>query len=420
MMKNKIRTRLLLSCFVMMSSLFMLSAIKQDKIPWIDENFVLAAAKTKAMADGIGDSSRIPVTMKVANQPHLANLYDWRSGFFAGNMWLLHEFSGGKAWLNEAKKWTAALEPLKDFKDHHDLGFMMYCSYGAGYRLTKDQRYKEILVQGARSLCSRFDERTGAIKSWNTFKSWTSGAVYLYPVIIDNMMNLELLFFASKATGDPYYKDIAIKHANTTLKNHFRDDFSAYHVVCYDQQTGAVVAKESAQGYAHASAWARGQAWALYGYTMTYRETGDKNYLNHAKGLATYLMNHPNLPEDKVPNWDYHAGNPAYTPCGANAAKYATGAQPRDASAAAVIASALLELSDYVSKKEASAMVAFAEKSLKSLSSPAYRTALGSNANFLLAHSVGSIPHGGEIDAPLIYADYYFLEALMRLKKRLS
>ena len=397
-----------------------ISTKPESLLPWINENFQLAAAKTKAMAQASGDSSRIPVTMKTAGLAHLANLYDWRSGFFAGNMWLLHEYTGDAQWQLEARKWTAALEPLKDFKDHHDLGFMMYCSYGAGYRLTNDARYRDILVQGARSLCTRFDEKTGTIKSWNNFKSWTTGTVYKFPVIIDNMMNLELLFFASKVTGDPYFKKVAITHANTTLENHFRDDFSAYHVVCYDEQTGKVVAKESAQGYAHESAWSRGQAWALYGYTMTYRETGDKKYLKQARGLASYLMKHPNLPADKVPYWDYHAGNPAYTPCGTNAAKYTSGVQPRDASAAAIIASALLELCDYVPKKEGAEMIAFAEASLKSLSSPAYRTLMGANANFLLAHSVGSIPHGGEIDAPLIYADYYFLEALLRLKKRVS
>jgi chondroitin AC lyase len=295
---------------------------------------------------------------------------------------------------------------------------MVYCSYGAGYRLSGDTSYKHILVQAAKSLCTRFNATTGTIKSWNEFKSWTDSTRYYYPVIIDNMMNLELLFFASEVSGDPFYKNIAVTHADATLKNHFRKDFSAYHVVCYDSTNGKVLAKESAQGYAHESAWARGQAWALYGFTTTYRWTKEKRYLNQAISIANYLMHHPNLPEDKVPYWDYDAGKPGFTPCGPNAAKYASGEQPRDASAAAIIASALLELCDYVPAKESKAMIAFASDIVNSLSSPDFLAAENTNGSFLLKHSVGSIPHGGEIDVPLIYADYYFLEALLRLKMK--
>jgi chondroitin AC lyase len=331
-------------------------------------------------------------------------------------MWFLYEYTKDPRWLQEARRWTAALEPLQYFTEHHDLGFMVYCSYGAGYRLTGDEAYKKILVDAARSLCTRFSEKTGTIKSWNTFKSWKDGTVYYYPVIIDNMMNLELLFFASKVTGDPYFRQVAITHANTTLQNHFRNDYSSYHVICYDSATGKVLARETAQGYAHESAWSRGQAWALYGYAVMYRETRDEKYLQQARGIARYLIQHPRLPNDKVPYWDYDAGAPGFEPVTQNAAMFNGQEQPRDASAAAVIASALLELKQYVPKKEAKKMTAFAGDILRSLSGPNYLAQPGTNANFLLKHSVGSLAHGGEIDVPLIYADYYFLEALLRWK----
>ena len=382
----------------------------------VENIYQLAAKHTQTMAALLLDSSRIPVTIKKDGSVQWANLYDWRSGFFAGNMWFLYEYTKDPRWLQEARRWTAALEPLQYFTEHHDLGFMVYCSYGAGYRLTGDEAYKKILVDAARSLCTRFSEKTGTIKSWNTFKSWKDGTVYYYPVIIDNMMNLELLFFASKVTGDPYFRQVAITHANTTLQNHFRNDYSSYHVICYDSATGKVLARETAQGYAHESAWSRGQAWALYGYAVMYRETRDEKYLQQARGIARYLMQHPRLPNDKVPYWDYDAGAPGFEPVTQNAAMFNGQEQPRDASAAAVIASALLELKQYVPKKEAKKMTAFAGDILRSLSGPNYLAQPGTNANFLLKHSVGSLAHGGEIDVPLIYADYYFLEALQRWK----
>eukprot|EP01035_Chromulina_nebulosa_P061103 gene61103-83568_t len=208
-----------------------------------------------------------------------------------------------------AIQWTEKLEPLKDFKDHHDLGFMMYCSYGNAYRLTGNVEYKDILVQAAKSLCTRFSAKTGCIKSWNVFHSWHGNKSYRYPVIIDNMMNLELLFWATKETGDSTYYKIAVTHANTTMKNHFRPDYSSYHVINYNAQTGAVQQKKTAQGFADESAWARGQAWALYGYTVMYRSTKDKQYLEQAKNIAAFLLNHPNLPADKVPYWDFNAPN---------------------------------------------------------------------------------------------------------------
>ncbi|KAI9437846.1 family 88 glycosyl hydrolase [Russula earlei] len=353
-----------------------------------------------------------PRTIDKAGNLQLTSKYEWTSGFFPGNLWYAYEATGNDTLKQEAVKWTEKLASLQNFTEHHDLGFMLYCSYGNAYRLTGNEQYKAILVQAAKSLSTRFSTKTGTIKSWNTFKSWDGEKQYYYPVIIDNMMNLELLFFASKVTGNNYYKDIAIRHALSTMQNQVRDDYSCYHVVCYDSVTGKVLAKETAQGYANNSTWARGQSWGIYGFTMVYRETGDKRFLLTAKRMADYYINNPDLPVDKVPYWDFNANDSGYTPSRASYAKEIP-VKYRDASAAAVTASALLELSTYLGEngrkyKDVAITI------LHSLSSSAYRAKMGENGDFILKHSVGSIAHDAEIDVPLVYADYYFLEALNR------
>ncbi len=288
------------------------------------------------------------------------------------------------------------IEQEKNNKGTHDLGFMMYCSFGNAYRLLKDPAYKEVLLTSARSLSTRFNPTVGCIKSWD------HGA-FTFPVIIDNMMNLELLTWASRTSGDPSFAKIANTHANTTIKNHFRDDYSSYHVVDYDPVTGAVLQKKTHQGAADSSAWSRGQVWGLYGYTMMYRETKNKVYLNQAKHIADFILNNPQLPADMIPYWDFDApGIPNV---------------PRDASAGAIAASALLELSRYAGGKDAARYWTAAEKMLTSLTSPAYLAKEGENNNFILMHSVGSLPHNSEVDVPLSYADYYFVEALLRYKQ---
>ena len=277
------------------------------------------------------------------------------------------------------------------------------------------EEYKQIIIEAANSLCTRFSPKTGCIKSWNYRKSWNGKDEWFYPVIIDNMMNLELLYFASKVTGDPHYAEIANSHAITTAREQFREDYSNYHVVNYDPETGKVLHKQTCQGFSDNSAWARGQAWAIYGYTMAYRETKKPEFLEMAQRTAEFWLNHSNLPEDMVPYWDFNAGQEGYVPeweYDANDFKEI----PRDASAAAITASALLELYQYVDKKTGKRYYQAAVKTLKSLASPSYLAAQGTNGNFLLKHCVGSIPHKNEIDVPLVYADYYFLEALHRYK----
>ncbi|GHT72080.1 glucuronyl hydrolase [Bacteroidia bacterium] len=344
------------------------------------------------------------------------SMYDWTPGFFPGTLWYLYELTGEDHWKAEAVKWTESLEPLKTFTGHHDLGFMMYCSYGNAYRLDPNEKYKEILVESANSLSTRFNPVTRTIKSWNYRKAWNDTIEWFYPVIIDNMMNLEMLFFASKVTGDKKYYDIAVSHANTTIKNHLRSDYSSYHVVDYDTISGTVKCQATCQGYSDNSTWARGQAWGIYGFTMMFRETGDSVYLNVAKKMTDWYLKTPNLPADKVPYWDFNAGQAGYEPEGTSKAKMIT-EKYRDASAAAVVASALFELGEFTKNE---VYLKTAVDMVHTLSSPAYRAILGQSGNFILMHSVGSIPHGAEIDVPLVYADYYFIEALVRYKRMLD
>jgi unsaturated chondroitin disaccharide hydrolase len=320
---------------------------------------------------------------------------DWTSGFFPGELWYLYEFSNKKIWEKEAQTFTANIEKEKFNGTTHDMGFKIYCSFGNGYRLTHDPQYKDVIIQSAKTLSTRFNQKAGVLRSWDHNKDkWD------YPVIIDNMLNLELLFETTKLTGDSSFYKIAVSHANTTMKNHFRPDYSSYHVVDYDTATGKVIKKTTHQGYSDESAWARGQAWGLYGYTMCYRETKDKAYLQQAEHIASFILNNPNLPKDLVPYWDFNAPNIPN--------------EPRDVSAAAIIASGLYELSTY--SKNNKIYKQAADKIIENLTNN-YRSKIGENFGFILLHSTGTKPSNSEVDVPISYADYYYLEALLRMKK---
>lgn len=324
----------------------------------------------------------------------------WTSGFFPGSLWYLYEYSNDEKLREYAWMMTSRVEKEKLNRSTHDLGFMLYNSFGNGYRITGDESYRDVLLTGAQSLITRFRPNIGCIQSWNSRQGWQC------PVIIDNMMNLEFLMWAFSQTGDSTYYKICISHSDVTMKNHFRPDYSSWHVVSYDTITGGVEAKQTHQGAADESAWARGQSWGLYGYTVMYRETGLTRYLDQARGIADYLINHPNMPDDMIPYWDYNApGIPDAL---------------RDASAASVMASALIELSGYTDSERSQRYLEVADKQLRMLSSPAYRAESGKNGNFILMHSVGSLPGNSEVDVPLTYADYYFIEALMRYRQYLE
>ncbi len=319
---------------------------------------------------------------------------DWTSGFFPGSLWLAYELTGREDIRRRAEKFTNQLLPVSYMTTTHDLGFMVNCSYGNALRLAPNDSIREVIVRTADNLISRFDPKVGCIRSWD-FGPWN------YPVIIDNMMNLQLLFNASRLTGDNKYRDIALTHADKTIKCHFRPDYTCYHVVSYTPG-GEIESRGTFQGKADESAWARGQAWALYGYTECYRESKKTEYLEQARNIAAMIMKRNTAP-DLVPYWDFDAREAADS--------------PRDASAGALYAAALIELSTLVPEKEGKRYLKYAERILKTLATPAYTAQKGENGGFVLMHSTGSLPHGSEIDTPLSYADYYYLEALLRLRR---
>jgi rhamnogalacturonyl hydrolase YesR len=318
---------------------------------------------------------------------------DWVSGFFPGALWLIYEHTGSEAIRTAAEDFTRRQLGVEKMTHTHDLGFMLQCSFGEAYRVTGDPVYRDRLIEGARSLATRCDPAVGLIRSWD-FGSWK------YPVIIDNMMNLELLMFAHAQTGEPVFRQVAVGHAEKTLANHFRPDASSYHLVDYDPKTGQAISRETVQGYANESSWARGQGWALYGYTRMAMLTGKPEFLALATRIAEFILAHPRLPADGVPYWDFDL---PHIPDAL-----------RDASAAAVICVGLLDLAGVVGGGAAGRYRALAERQLRTLSTAAFRAGLDENGNFLLMHSVGFLAHGREVDTPLAYADYYFLEALAR------
>ena len=359
----------------------------------IKHNYQQADSQYKIMMSLLSPGQFPKTFNSKTNKLEISNSGWWCSGFYPGTLLMLNEQTHDAALSTEAARIMGDLSREQYNRGTHDLGFMMYCSFGNAMRIDPKPEYKQILLNSAKSLCTRFDPKTGCIRSWNSNKND-------FIVIIDNMMNLELLFWATRETGDSSFYKIAVTHANTTMKNHFRPDYSSYHVINYNPETGQVQKKHTAQGYADESAWARGQAWGLYGFTVMYRETRDKKYLDQANYIAQFILNHPNLPKDKVPYWDFNAPDipQAF----------------RDASAGAINASAFLELCQYNSGKLANQYFRSAEQILESLSRPPYISAPGANAGFLLQHSVGHLPQHSEVDQPLSYADYYFVEAMRR------
>lgn len=368
---------------------------KMEKL--IKQNMELAAKQYKTLAS-LTPKDSMPRNFIEKENRLVASATDWwTSGFFPGSLWYIYEYTKDTAIKAEAERRLVIQEKEKYYTGNHDLGFMIYNSFGNAYRITGKQEYKETVTIAAETLIKRYRPSVRAIQSWNSLKDT------ICPVIIDNMMNLELLNWVSDEWREPKYKVIAIDHANTTLKNHFRPDNSSYHVLDYSATTGKVLRKKTAQGYSDESAWSRGQSWGLYGYTMMYRFAKAPVYLEQAKKIADFLIYHPNLPADKIPYWDFNA------PVDKNTY--------RDVSAASIMASALLELGQYVDEEKSKSYVAVAEKIIRSLSNKPYRAKVGENGGFILKHSVGSLPHKSEVDVPLTYADYYFLEALLRYEK---
>lgn len=342
------------------------------------------------------DSTRIPRSIENGKLDFIKSR-NWCSGFYPGIWWMLYDFNKDESFAKEAEAWTWLLEKEKLNGTTHDMGFKVYCSFGWGHRLTKREDFKNIIIQSAKTLSTRFNPKVNAIQSWDRLEGhkWSK-----FPVIIDNMMNLELLFAASKLTKDSLYYNIAVNHANTTLKYHFREDNSSYHVVDFNELTGDVITKDTHQGFAKESSWARGQGWGLYGFALMYRETNDEKYLEIATKIADYIIG--KLSNDYIPYWDFDDPK--------------TPNVPRDTSAAALYASALLELQAYVSNKNKQTYIEVAQNILNQLESETYTKKATLESPFILNHATGNLPANSEIDVPIIYADYYYVEALVRAK----
>ncbi len=383
--------------WLLVSLLFVLASCnQQESMQELTARVFTVAEQQYLEMDTYLTETTLPQTIHPDSTLRTSNIYWWCSGFYPGSLWYIYEYTHNDAVKLLAEKNTLKLDPIQYVTTDHDVGFQLNCSYGNGYRLTGNEAYLKVLQQGAKSLATRFNPIIGATQSWDWLRdNWR------FPVIIDNMMNMELLMFVSNKFADDSLSHVARTHANTTMKNHFREDYTSFHLVDYDPEDGHVRGKQTVQGYSDDSAWGRGQAWALYGYTMMFRMTNDNSYLTQAEHIADMILTR--LPEDGIPYWDFDAPN---------------GEEYRDASAGAIMASAFIELSGFItSEASKQAYLSIAEKQLRTLASPAYLAEPGTNCHFLLKHSVGSLPGNSEVDVPLSYADYYFLEALLRFQK---
>ncbi|MGQ7945451.1 glycoside hydrolase family 88 protein [Flavobacterium sp. WC2509] len=389
--------------FYLMAGLFIVTGFRKQNLDDKVNATLQTAIKQYAYLSKQVSVGKYPKTYFAdKNKLETSNSDWWCSGFYPGTLLYLNEMQSTPELKREAFKVLDDLKKEQFNKTTHDLGFMMFCSFGNAERLEPSKEYETILMNSAKSLASRFNPKIGCIKSWDS-ASWNHATKEESPVIIDNMMNLELLFWATRHSGDSTYYKIAVQHADKTMINHYRKDYSSFHEVVYNNETGKVTKQITNQGASDDSAWARGQGWGLYGYVVMYRETKDVKYLKQAKNIAHFILNHPNLPKDKIPYWDFNAPNIP------NAL--------RDSSAASLMSSALFELSGYVDKKEGKQLYKEATEILSNLLTPEYIAAVDTNGGFILKHGVGNMPNKTEIDTPLTYGDYYLVEAMLRYKQ---
>jgi hypothetical protein len=365
----------------------------------IEKSFGVISHQAVAMAEYLEDKEgRLPRSyVKEKDSIVTSNSMWWCSGFFPGVLWYLYEYTGDPAHRKLAEDYSARVEKEKYNTYDHDIGFQIYCSFGNGYRLTGRSDYRDVLKVAGESAIKRFNPQLGVIRSWDF-----NARLWQYPVIIDNMMNLELLMWNYHNTGNQVFREVAVSHSDKTMEHHYRPDYSSYHVVSYDTLTGLPHKKQTHQGAFDESLWARGSAWGLYGYVVMYRETRLQRYLEQAVDIANLMIDHPNMPADGIPYWDYLASEIPDA--------------LRDASAGAIMASALIELSTLTEGALSSKYLAMAEKQLTTLSTPEYLAEPGTNGFFILKRGVGHIPQKSEVDVPLTYGDYYFTEALLRYK----
>ncbi len=394
MKSKKFLLGIIVCLFFQMQSIAQFNAAEMSDL--INKQFQFASKQLKVLESHVPDSM-MPKTLNTKTGIVESSKTNWWcSGFFPASLLYVYEHTNDQEILRIAKKRLALQEPMKHYTGNHDLGFMMFNPFGNAYRLFKDPKDKATIDTAAMSLITRYRPQIKSIQSWNKNKNFNC------PVIIDNMMNLELLMWVSQNGGDPKFREIAINHANSTITNHYRSDYSAFHVLDYDLETGKLIAGKNHQGYNDASAWSRGQAWGFYGFVMMYRFTKDQRYLDHARNIAKFLLNHPNMPKDYILYWDFNVPEIPNT--------------LRDASAAAILASGLLELSQFTKGAESKNYINVSASIINTLSSTSYFATVGDNGGFLLKHSVGHLPGNSEVDVPLTYADYYYLEAMHRFK----
>ncbi len=371
----------------------------QDIDSLITENLQFAQEKITYFIENL-DVNTYPGS--IDDEGHLKTIpaKSWESGYMAGILWYLYDYTHEEKWKVFAQQWTAGLELQKFNKNSHDLLFMLFASFGNGYKITHDELYKDVLIVGSNTLASRYDPEIKYIKSWDVFYK---GMPIQFPVIIDALMANEMLFYVSSISGDTNLYNIAYNHALNTKRDFFRDDYSTYYLVEYDTVLNTVKEKKTWMGDSNESTWARGHARAIYGSAVTFRETGDSSFLELAEKAADFYMGHPRLPADLIPYWDFD------DPDIPNA--------PRDASAACIAASGLLELANLLPSDEQAKYADFAIRTLKSLASDAYRNKPSENLGFILKHSTGSRTWNIDVDKPKISADYYFVESLVKLNK---
>lgn len=376
-----------------------LQRVIKESMKVVEMQSIALAEKLKRKKD------QLPTTVHGKSELITSDSHFWTSGFYPGVLWYLYEYKQDPKVAKLAELYTSRLEKEKLTTDNSNIGLILHCSFGNGYRLTNNPKYEEILVTGARSLSTRFRPICGSIQSGDVDNQKIS-RVYQIFSSIENMMNLELLMWATNQTGDQSFSAIAVSHANTATNCQFRPDNSSYQVVAFDSITGKPNKQGSFQGYSDESVWARGQAWGLYGFISMYEQTGLKRYLERAKKIATFILFHPNLPANKIPYWDFNAPN--------------IPKEPLDVSAAAITASALIELSELVDEPLRSQYLNVAETQIRTLSSTEFLANIGTNGLLILKKRVGANVSEENMDVPISCADYYYVEALVRLNRILN
>lgn len=394
--RSFVRVRMVLAAMLLITFMFVplpqRAAATDDPFASVIQHDLQFAAQQLSATTATLSTKSYPETTKTDGSWNTSSASGWTSGFFPGSLWSMYQSTSDPVWLTRAQSWQAGLEGQKTNTGTHDVGFIIFNSFGNGYRLTGNDAYRQVILTAAASLAQRFSPTVGCIRSWGSISDTSN-----FQVIIDNMMNLELLFWASKHGGKPEWYDMAVSHALKTMANNVRPDGSTYQIANYNPTSGALISQSTKQGYRANTTWSRGQAWAIYGFTMAYRETGDSRFLETARKAADYFIGH--LPSDKVPFWDFQAPNIPN--------------EPRDSSAAAIAASGLIELSQRETDTQRQASYLQAAKDiLNTLSSSAY-LAEGTANKAILLHGTKNKP-SGTYDTGLIYGDYYFIEALLR------